>query len=403
MRTLFLTLSALALTLFLGSAQAEFSMAIDDPETQAIDIVVEDNGQGDMNVLPGIIMYCPPRSDLEACITGYSKDKLGSTAVTPKMSLAIAYIKNWPKSIRVALTDTGFDMGSSTATTIATGLFNSGDSIVVDIYGDTDNRAFEPGFPITTMGPYLSCDGCGDFEEVKDAASEAVGSLTMSVFFETSNNVELDTSVTIDLELKPSSANVNVPDVVGLEESLAIDNLEMAGLQQGTTSTQTSDSTPEGDVISQSPAGNTSAAPGTRVDLVVSSGSEDVQEPVADMNGLAGLWYDPAYDGEGFNMLVTDAGWFMYYYGWAANSQRLWLISEISTESIQYGQSVTLEMQRGISGIWSNPDPGMEAWGEMTIIFDSCDASRAQIDGQDGSKTVNLTKIIGMAGVDCGN
>jgi hypothetical protein len=402
MRTLFLTLSALALTLFWGSAQAEFSMSIDDPTTQAIDITVEDGGTGDFNVLPGIIMYCPARSDLEACITGYSKDKLGSTAVTPKMSLAIAYIKNWPKSIRVALTDTGFDMGSSTATTIASGLLNSGDSIVVDIYGDTDNRAFEPGFPITTMGPYHKTEG-GDFEEVKDAASEAVGSLTMSVFFETSNNVEIDTSVTIDLELKPSSANVNVPDVVGLEESLAIDNLEMDGLQKGTTSTQPSDSTPAGNVISQNPAANTSVAPGTRVDLVVSSGSEETQEPVVDMNGLAGLWYDPAYDGEGFNMLVTDAGWFMYYYGWAANSQRLWLISEISETPIQYGQSVTLELQRGIGGVWSNPDPGLEAWGEMTIIFDSCDASRAQIDGLDGLKSVNMVKLLGIAGMNCGN
>jgi hypothetical protein len=52
MRTLFLTLMALALTIFWGPAQAGFALAFDDLATGEIDVVVEDNGEGDFNVLP---------------------------------------------------------------------------------------------------------------------------------------------------------------------------------------------------------------------------------------------------------------------------------------------------------------------------------------------------------------
>jgi len=31
---------------------------------------------------------------------------------------------------------------------------------------------------------------------------------------------------------------------------------------------------------------------------------------------LSGLWYDPTLDGEGFNVLVADAGMVVFFYGY---------------------------------------------------------------------------------------
>jgi len=398
MRTLFLTALAVVLTLCWGSAHAEFAIAIDDPTTQGVDIVVEDNGPGDINPLMSIVQYCPLLSDLETCVTGYSKDRRG-TAEMPKLSLAVAYIKNWPKSIRVALTDTGFNIGPSTATAVVSGLINSGDSVVVDFYGDTDNRAFEAGFPITTMGPYDSTDG--ELEEIKDAASDSVGSLTISAFFETSNDVDIDASFVIDLELNPASADVDVPNLVGLEENDAKDTILDEGLTIGTVTTQADETVASGFVISQDPAAGTIVAPATSVDLVVSSGPGETQVPVEYPPGLSGSWYDPDLNGEGYEVGVTPVGLLLYYYGRDTSANRLWLTSSIYDGAIVFGQSITLTLLQSTSGTFSSPSHELEEWGTLVIIFDTCTSGRVQMTGKDGTKTANIVKLVGIGDLDC--
>jgi hypothetical protein len=46
---------------------------------------------------------------------------------------------------------------------------------------------------------------------------------------------------------------------------------------------------------------------------------------------LSGLWYDPTLDGEGFNVLVADAGMVVFFYGHDTNDERLWLASDTIT------------------------------------------------------------------------
>jgi hypothetical protein len=67
-------------------------------------------------------------------------------------------------------------------------------------------------------------------------------------------------------------ASVTVPDVVGLAQAAAEAAITAAGLTLGTVTTQSSDTVPAGDVISQNPAAGASVASGSAVDLVVSSG-----------------------------------------------------------------------------------------------------------------------------------
>jgi len=69
-----------------------------------------------------------------------------------------------------------------------------------------------------------------------------------------------------------AGALVMVPDVVGLDQSVAESSIVSAGLAVGTVSTANSDTVAADNVISQSPTGGSMVASGTAVDLVVSLG-----------------------------------------------------------------------------------------------------------------------------------
>lgn len=67
-------------------------------------------------------------------------------------------------------------------------------------------------------------------------------------------------------------AEVAVPDVTGQTEAAATSALTAAGLTVGTVTTATDAVVPAGSVISQTPAGGGTAASGSAVNLVVSTG-----------------------------------------------------------------------------------------------------------------------------------
>jgi eukaryotic-like serine/threonine-protein kinase len=60
-----------------------------------------------------------------------------------------------------------------------------------------------------------------------------------------------------------------VPSVVGLTEANAIDALESKGFKVNVTEQSTPDPTKDGKVLSQNPAGNTTAERGSTVSIVV--------------------------------------------------------------------------------------------------------------------------------------
>jgi hypothetical protein len=68
------------------------------------------------------------------------------------------------------------------------------------------------------------------------------------------------------------SSTVSVPNVVGLPQAAAATSLTGAGLAVGAVSTQSSATVPAGTVMSQNPAGGTSVAVGSAVNLTVSTG-----------------------------------------------------------------------------------------------------------------------------------
>ncbi len=82
----------------------------------------------------------------------------------------------------------------------------------------------------------------------------------------------------VTLFVSSGQAKVSVPNVVGETESAAKTALQNAGFGV-TTSSQTSSNVKAGSVISQSPAGNTPAAKGSTVVLVISQGPAPVGVP----------------------------------------------------------------------------------------------------------------------------
>lgn len=72
---------------------------------------------------------------------------------------------------------------------------------------------------------------------------------------------------------------VSVPDVVGETQASAEINITAVGLTVGTVTQEASESVPAGNVIRQNPVANTSVAPGSAVDLVISTGPARVSVP----------------------------------------------------------------------------------------------------------------------------
>lgn len=121
-------------------------------------------------------------------------------------------------------------------------------------------------------------------------------------------------------------------------------------------------------------------------------------------NGVAGLWYDPDLDGEGFNVITTPTGTVVFFYGYTADGQQLWLVSENYPGGIVFGEVVELQMYEGNGGSFYEPAPSAVAltlWGTLKLIFDDCDTAQFGLDGVDGIKATHQVKLAGIMDADC--
>lgn len=118
---------------------------------------------------------------------------------------------------------------------------------------------------------------------------------------------------------------------------------------------------------------------------------------------IAGLWFDPAFDGEGYDMVQTAAGLTVFFYGYDSNGERLWLISELLTERPAINVPVTLTMSVGDGGTFEQPIPGAQLgdWGTLQITLADCGSGQFVLDGRDGVKTHAVQKLADSAGTSC--
>jgi len=128
------------------------------------------------------------------------------------------------------------------------------------------------------------------------------------------------------------------------------------------------------------------------------------QSAIASLNGVAGLWYDPDLDGEGFNVITTPSGTVIFFYGFNANSERVWLVSETLPDGFDFEQVVDVQMYEGTGGTFEQPaDPidGLLEWGRLKMLFDGCNTARFALHGTDGVKATYQIKLAGITNADC--
>lgn len=124
----------------------------------------------------------------------------------------------------------------------------------------------------------------------------------------------------------------------------------------------------------------------------------------ANAASYSGLWFDPARDGEGFNVISGKHGTIIYYYGSTNDGERLWLISDLLSNDITDGKTLSGTMYGATGGDFYHPAPSSTAlrnWGTIEARFDECDDGRFILKGSDGNKTSDVVKLAGVAEATC--
>ena len=115
-----------------------------------------------------------------------------------------------------------------------------------------------------------------------------------------------------------------------------------------------------------------------------------------------GLFYDPANPGHGFDFNVHETGFTVYYYGHTSSGERLWLVSGLYIGDIEFDVRLELEMFEINTGVFGSPVEPATSWGTITITLTDCDSGYASFSGVDGHLEMDLVRLVGLAGMDCG-
>ena len=117
--------------------------------------------------------------------------------------------------------------------------------------------------------------------------------------------------------------------------------------------------------------------------------------------GFSGSWYDPATNGQGFNIEVISGASgsevVIYWYGFDASGNPVWAVGVGSVE----GNSVSARLVRPL-GI--SKTSGFEDVADVTLSFDDCENGNADFasgDEQVGTGSMDLVKITDVEGTDC--
>lgn len=127
------------------------------------------------------------------------------------------------------------------------------------------------------------------------------------------------------------------------------------------------------------------------------------------ISNVSGLWYDPTYNGSGFNIVQTAQGILFYFYGYKSNAdgQTQWLASAVGPTTVNKGKSYSIKVYTGFTGNGANfsqkpsSPPGLEQWGTADIRFDSCTGGTITLNGKDGNITHNIVRLANSVETSC--
>ena len=110
---------------------------------------------------------------------------------------------------------------------------------------------------------------------------------------------------------------------------------------------------------------------------------------------ISGLWFDPAADGEGYNIVESVAGATVYYYGKDAMGSPLWLVSETLAGRFALNVPTTLRLFSTNGGSFDQPTERVDLVeeGTLELTFSSCTTARFSLEVSDGGKTQATTQL----------
>ena len=118
----------------------------------------------------------------------------------------------------------------------------------------------------------------------------------------------------------------------------------------------------------------------------------------------SGLWYDPALDGEGFNVAGTRFGTVFVYYGFDADGNRMWLLGGPQEVSFENGAQSTVELFRATTGSFDAPVPSnqaLQSWGTLKVVGNTCKRMDYELETSEGDKLMDARQLVKVVGLDC--
>ncbi len=131
---------------------------------------------------------------------------------------------------------------------------------------------------------------------------------------------------------------------------------------------------------------------------------DEPSTPITSTVGLSGAWFDPALDGEGYNLIFFAGGMVVYFYGSTTTGERLWLLSDVFSGPLSFGEVAEITMFEATSGEFLAPVPSAQSltpWGVLKMQFDDCANGVFELDGADGVKSSNVQQLVGIDGAVC--
>jgi hypothetical protein len=119
---------------------------------------------------------------------------------------------------------------------------------------------------------------------------------------------------------------------------------------------------------------------------------------------LAGLWYEPATNGQGFQIdWIEGDVMTVVFFGHRDSGQNLFLTG-LHSGRPSFGETLRIPLQQVSGGRFNGLNPAAiqrSAWGTLELRFDSCGAATARLSGVDGGQSLTLQRIGRPPGIAC--
>src|SRR5262249_35101155 len=267
-----------------------------------------------------------------------------------------------------------------------------GVSAALAVYGvgmDFDNAISRVvGANQTEIHEYLAASGDTMWMQGLTSPTAAAGSVTLNDLSPTTDRWNF---AAVEVKSGSAPASVTVPNVVNMTKANASAAITGAGLTVGTGRSASSASVPSGSVISQNPAGGSSALAGSAVSLVVSTGPAPAG-PAAQVTVFAdgaGTQTTPAFSttapGEVLMALAASDGPTT-----GVNNQNL----TISGGGLTWTRVQRAAVARGDAEIWT-----ATAAGILTNVTVTSTQSVPTVLGQPANQSLTVIAFTGASGI----